>query len=87
MPMSSNSKKLEFQLLLGQRVKTIRLQKKLSLRKLAQRCDLDYSDIGKYEKGEINLQLSTIFQLAYGLQLHPKELFDFDFEWKHEDFE
>ena len=83
--MFSNSKKLEFQFLSGQQVKRFAYEKKLSLRKLSLRCDLDYSDIGKYERGEINLQLSTIFQLPHGLQVHPKELCDF--EWEYEDFE
>ena len=54
------------------------MRKKLSLRVLAQRCNLDFSDIGKYERGEINLQLSTVHELAEGLEVHPKELFDFE---------
>ncbi len=78
--------KLKFQYLLGLRVKKIRLDKKLSLRKLSQKCDLDFSDISKYEKGEINLQLSSIFELAKGLEVHPKELFDFEYDFKQEDF-
>ena len=76
--MPQNPHKLEFQILFGRRIKEIRMRKNLSLRQLSQRCDLDFSDIGKYEKGEINLQLSTIHELAEGLSVHPKELFDFD---------
>ena len=82
--MAHQSKKLKFQHLLGIRVKQIRLEKKLSLRGLAQKCDLDYSDIGKYEKGEVNLQLSTIYELAIGLEVHPKNLFDFDLSFEDE---
>jgi len=76
--MPQNSHKLEFQILFGRQIKEIRVRKKLSLRQLSQRCNLDFSDIGKYEKGEINLQLSTIYELAEGLSVHPRELFDFD---------
>ena len=69
--------KIEFQLLFGNRIEKIRIEQKLSFRQLAQRCDLDYSDISKIEKGERNIQLSTVLQLAKGLGVHPKELFDF----------
>ena len=69
--------KKEFQLLFGKRIERVRSEQKLSFRQLAQRCDLDYSDISKIEKGERNIQLSTVLQLAKGLGVHPKELFDF----------
>lgn len=78
--MSKETNKIQFQLLFGERIKQFRKLKKLSLRQLSQRCNLDYSDIAKYEKGEVNIQLSTVLELAKGLEIHPKELFDFDFE-------
>lgn len=64
----------------GKQLKELRLSQGLSLRELAQRCNLDYSDISKYEKGEVNLQLSSIYELAKGLNVHPKELFNFYFD-------
>lgn len=76
--MAHQSKKLKFQYLLGMQIKQLRLKNNLSLRQLSQKCDLDHSDIGKYEKGEVNIQLSTIYELAKGLEVHPKILFDFD---------
>lgn len=80
--MAHQSKKLKFQNLLGTRIKQLRLERKLSLRQLSQKCDLDYSDIGKYEKGEVNIQLSTIYELAKGLEVHPKKLFDFNISFE-----
>jgi transcriptional regulator with XRE-family HTH domain len=80
--MASQSKKSKIQYLLGKRVRQLRLEKKMSLRGLSQKCDLDYSDIGKYEKGEVNIQLSTIYELAKGLEVHPKSLFDFDISFE-----
>lgn len=80
--MAHESKKLKFQYLLGLRIKQLRSENKLSLRQLSQKCDLDYSDIGKYEKGEVNIQLSTIYELAKGLEVHPKKLFDFDISFE-----
>ena len=43
-------------------------------------CVIDYSDIGKIEKGNRNIQLTTILELSKGLEIHPKELFDFKLE-------
>lgn len=80
--MAHNSNKLKFQYLLGKRLKQLRKEKKMSLRSLSQNCDLDFSDIGKYEKGEVNIQLTTIYELAKGLEVHPKTLFDFDISFE-----
>jgi len=43
-------------------------------------CVIDYNDIGKIEKGNRNIQLTTIFELPEGLKIHPKEFFDFNLE-------
>jgi len=64
----------------GRIVKFHRTEKlKISLRDLAKKCDVEHSAIGKIEKGEIKIQLPTVFELAKGLEIHPKDLFDFDF--------
>lgn len=78
--MLQDSYKLEFQSLFGKQIKKIRMAQDLSLRKLSQRCNLDHSDIAKYERGEVNIQLSTVYELAVGLDVPPKELFDFNIE-------
>ncbi len=80
--MANSTDKVNFQIQFGKRIKALRKDKNLSLRKLSQRCNLDYSDIAKYEKGEVNIQLSTIYELAVGLQIAPKELFDFEYTFK-----
>jgi transcriptional regulator with XRE-family HTH domain len=61
----------------GLHVKTLRENKNLSLRDLASKCDLDFSKIGQIENGKTNLKLSSIFELAIGLEVEPKELLDF----------
>lgn len=64
----------------GKIVKYYRTEKlKISLRDLAKKCDVEHSAIGKIEKGEIKIQLPTVFELAKGLEIHPKDLFDFNF--------
>tara|TARA_R110002050_G_scaffold54303_1_gene122899 strand:+ start:344 stop:625 length:282 start_codon:yes stop_codon:yes gene_type:complete len=81
--MNEEADKDEFKKLFGENLKKIRKTKNLSFRKLAIRCNIDYSDISKIEKGKRNIQLSTIFELAKALSVHPKELFDFDINKYH----
>lgn len=64
-------------ILFGKQLKKLRTERKLSYRELAQRCNVDYSDISKIEKGQIRIQLPTIYELSLGLEVHPKKLFDF----------
>ena len=45
---------------------------------LAIKIDSDDSYISKIENGKKNIQISTIFQLAKGLDLHPKDLLNFE---------
>ncbi len=65
----------------GKRLAALRKKKKLSFRKLSDQCDVDYSDIRKYETGQKDLRLSTIVDLAHGLGVHPSELLNFDFDF------
>jgi transcriptional regulator with XRE-family HTH domain len=61
----------------GRHLSTLRKSKKLSLRKLAAKCNIEHADIVRYEKGEINMTLLTIIELAKGLEIPLKELIDF----------
>ena len=63
----------------GENVLKRRIELKLSYRQLAQKCDLDFSAISKIEKGQKSLEFQTIIELAKGLEIHPKDLFDFEF--------
>lgn len=76
--MSKTSEKIAFLTSFGKRIETLRNEKNLSLRQLSQNCDIDYSDISKIEKGLRNIQMSTVLELAKGLNITIKELFDFD---------
>jgi transcriptional regulator with XRE-family HTH domain len=63
-------------------LKRLRKEKGLSQRGLSYLCDVDYSRISKIESGSsINLNLTTLFELARGLGVHPKELIDYDFDF------
>lgn len=60
----------------------IRKEKGLSQRGLSYLCDVDHTKISKLEGDpNTNLNLSTLFELAKGLGVHPKELIDYDFDF------
>ena len=61
----------------GSHIRRIRESKGYSLLDVDFRCDLDESNISKIENGKVNIQLSTIFELAKGLGVEAKELLDF----------
>ena len=63
--------------LFGQNLKRVRREKGLSYRRLAQLCDVDHSQIAKIEKGLISIQITTLFELARGLGVDPRELLNF----------
>ena len=58
----------------GRNIRRLREKKDLSLRQLAANCDLDNSKIAKIENGRVNISLSTIRELARGLEIHPAQL-------------
>ena len=64
----------------GKRLSELRKKQKLSLRKLSALCEVDHSDLKKYEDGMVAPTVVTIVDLASGLNVHPKELLDFDLD-------
>jgi transcriptional regulator with XRE-family HTH domain len=65
---------------LGANIKKLREAKDLSLRELSYECDIDNSKISKIEKGQVNITITTILQLAKALAVHPTELLKTDFD-------
>lgn len=65
---------------LGNKLAFYRKKKNLSYRELAQLCSVDHSKISKIEKGQVNIQVLTILELAKSLGIQPKKLFDFEVE-------
>jgi transcriptional regulator with XRE-family HTH domain len=74
-------KRKEILIQFGKRLSQLRKARKLSFRKLSTLCNIDYSDIKKFEKGEVNITLSTLIELSIGLEVHPKELLNSDFDF------
>jgi len=68
----------EVLILFGKHLKSLRLAKKLTFRKMALRCNIDYGDIQKIESGKVNITILTLKELAKALELPPNKLLDFD---------
>jgi len=64
----------------SERLRKLRELEGISQRELSSRCDVDFAKISKIENNKANLYITTLFELAEGLGVHPKELLDFDFE-------
>ncbi|MGO8867643.1 MAG: helix-turn-helix domain-containing protein [Alphaproteobacteria bacterium] len=58
----------------GRRLRQLRREQGLSQESLAFRCDLDRSYIGGVERGERNISLLNICQIAKALNVEPREL-------------
>ena len=61
----------------GKHIEKLRLEKNLSFREVAQRCDIDHANVKKIENGQLNIAVLTILELAKGLGVEPKELMEF----------
>jgi transcriptional regulator with XRE-family HTH domain len=74
----ASEKQKEYLVKLGKHLASLRKSKNLSYRKLAQNCDIDHSDIRKYELGKKNITFLTMVEFAKGLDLPIKQILDFD---------
>jgi transcriptional regulator with XRE-family HTH domain len=55
----------------GKNLKKIRLERKLSTRKLALIADMDFGNVNEIEAGKKNLGLTTLIALADALEVDP----------------
>jgi transcriptional regulator with XRE-family HTH domain len=69
---------IEYLIKFGHHLQILRKSKDLSLRKLAAKCNIEHSDIVRYEKGEINISFNSLVELSKGLEISLKELMDFE---------
>lgn len=73
----NGSRNNEYITAFGNNLRALRKAKGLSMEKLAQEAGIEYSQVSDIELGKINTTISTICLLAKGLQVEPKELFNF----------
>tara|TARA_Y100000782_G_C10155224_1_gene253299 strand:+ start:811 stop:1020 length:210 start_codon:yes stop_codon:yes gene_type:complete len=60
----------------GQKIRSIRKEKGLSQEALAALADIDRSYMGHIERGEKNITLTKIYQIAKALDVRPSFLFE-----------
>ena len=58
----------------GQLVRKYRKEKNMSQEQLALLCNIDRSYMGRIERGEVNITLEKIYELAKALDVTPKNL-------------
>jgi transcriptional regulator with XRE-family HTH domain len=63
-------------IIFGKRVRTLRLERRLSQEKLAELADLHRNYVGGVERGERNVSLLNIVKLAHGLDVRPTKLIE-----------
>ena len=67
----------EYLIELGKRIKSIRLQKKISQTEIAYRCGFDKSNYNTIESGKRNPTVISLLKIATALEIDIKDLFDF----------
>ncbi|MCK4661868.1 MAG: helix-turn-helix transcriptional regulator [Bacteroidales bacterium] len=65
--------------LLGKKIRQLRKQQKISQSQLAFESGIPRNQVVSIELGKINTGVSTIFVISKALNIHPKELLDFDY--------
>lgn len=65
---------------LGQNVRKYRTLNGLTIVKLSEACDVEYTTISKIERGILNTSVSMIVILARALNIKPSQLLEEDIE-------
>jgi transcriptional regulator with XRE-family HTH domain len=63
---------------LGQRVRILRMEKKLSMERLAELSEIDYRQVSYVELGQTDASISTLSALCKGLEISLAELMNAD---------
>jgi transcriptional regulator with XRE-family HTH domain len=61
-------------LLIGTRIREVRLKKKFSIEYLANTSGMDYSQLARMELGQVNFSISYLFRVSEALGITPREL-------------
>ncbi len=66
--------KVSFSVKLGNKLRSIRSEKNITIEELANQSDMTYSQVSRIELGKINTTVYTLYKLANTLMVHPKEI-------------
>ncbi len=70
----------EIKALVAQKIKEIKGKTPYS--KIAEKCNLTEARVSDAANNKIDYQLSTLIEIATGLRVHPREIFDILFDFK-----
>ncbi|MCJ9253885.1 helix-turn-helix domain-containing protein [Acinetobacter baumannii] len=59
---------------IGLLIRKSRIEKKITQEKLALLCNIDRSYLGRIERGEVNITVVKLYEIAAVLKLQPREL-------------
>jgi len=68
--------KEELSLVIGQRIRNLRLEKKMSIEKLAHEAGIEYTQLSRIELGKINTSIYHLYLISLTLGIELAELFD-----------
>lgn len=64
----------ELSIKIGERIRNKRIEQKLTQESLALQCGIDRSYMGRIERGEVNITVEKLYEIASSLGLKAKEL-------------
>ncbi len=59
---------------IGQLIRNRRTQRSITQQALALQCGIDRSYMGRIERGEVNLTVEKLYEIASALEINAKEL-------------
>ena len=65
---------LELSIEIGQLIRKKRKEKKITQEALALQCGIDRSYMGRIERGEVNITVEKLYEIAVVLKINAKEL-------------
>ncbi len=64
----------ELSIAIGQLIRNKRLELKITQESLALQCGIDRSYVGRIERGEVNITVEKLYEIAKILKINPQEL-------------
>lgn len=69
---------MDYQKILGENIRSLRLERQITQEQLAELCNLHRTYIGAMERGDRNVSLNNIVKVAQALNVPPSELLKFE---------
>lgn len=63
-------------ILIGKNITKIRKLKKLTIKELGYKCDMEHGNLIPIEKGRINVTVNTLYKIATALEVDIKAFFE-----------